>query len=122
MHFYPQSLQCGGLYKEIDQYDFVGSMGSELYRDLERFIDRYPTLEKPVEKTYGLKRRNRAHTTNVNGTETMAASRVLEFYTPYTLKRVLSYYAIDYMLLPLDIPQWAEQMLRNDGSSYGNIR
>ena len=26
MHFYPQSFYCGGLYKTIDDYEFVGSM------------------------------------------------------------------------------------------------
>lgn len=111
MHFFPEALQCGGLYRDIHNYNFIGNMGSELYRDLQRFVDRYPPLEPSVEHVFRLKKSGRENVTNTNGTETKAASKVLDFYTPRSLKRVLSYYAIDYMLLPIDIPEWAERML-----------
>lgn len=108
-HFYPQSFYCGGLYRYIDQYDFVGSMGTSFYSELTRFSNQYPKYEPSVRKIFP----ERNLTLNV-GTETKAAQRVKEFYTPRTLRRVLEYMAIDYILLNISIPVWAEEMLASD--------
>jgi hypothetical protein len=45
------------------------------------------------------------------GVETSASSHVMEYYTPKTLRQVLEYVAIDYYLLNIPIPAWAERML-----------
>jgi len=112
MHFFPQSFNCGGLYKTIGDYDFVGSMGTNFYRDLETMQKRYPGLEPGFEEIFKLSTRLRSESGNVNkGVETGAAKKVLEFYTPHTVRRVLEYYAIDYIALGLPIPEWAEEML-----------
>ncbi len=114
MHFMPQSMNCGGLYRDIDQYKFVGSMGRGFYADLNRLIQLYPALESGIEKTFKLSRMIQSQTTNERGIETGAAGQVLDYYTPHTARRVLEYYAIDYMLLRLPIPEWAEDLLRQE--------
>jgi hypothetical protein len=48
------------------------------------------------------------------GVETNAAKQVLDYYTPHTVRRVLEYYAIDYVTLGLPIPDWAEKMLLSE--------
>jgi hypothetical protein len=112
MHFIPQSLNCGGLYRDIEQYAFVGSMGVEFYRDLARLKNQYPQLERGIEQIFKLNEHGKSNVTNDKGVETGAAGRVLDYFTPYTVRRVLEYYAVDYVLLNLTIPQWAEDMLR----------
>jgi hypothetical protein len=114
MHFIPQSLNCGGLYRDIHQYAFVGSMGEEFYRDLDRLKNQYPQLEQGIEQIFELTTHGISQVTNHKGVETGAAGRVLDFYTPHTIRRVLQYYAIDYVLLNLTIPQWAEDILKEE--------
>jgi len=137
MHFFPQSLYCGGLYKTIDDYDFVGSMGEEFYRDLDSMRKRYPGLVPGTEGVFDLSHKlgivgaggssssssgkaietatatATAKTTgsNTRGVETGAAGKVLDYYTPHTVRRVLEYYAMDYVTLGLPIPRWADEML-----------
>eukprot|EP00593_Proboscia_inermis_P005764 CAMPEP_0171324716 /NCGR_PEP_ID=MMETSP0816-20121228/116362_1 /TAXON_ID=420281 /ORGANISM="Proboscia inermis, Strain CCAP1064/1" /LENGTH=97 /DNA_ID=CAMNT_0011823725 /DNA_START=510 /DNA_END=803 /DNA_ORIENTATION=- len=49
---------------------------------------------------------------NVGGNHaTGASSLVQQYYTPQSVRRVLQYLSIDYTLLDLDIPDWAEEML-----------
>jgi len=48
------------------------------------------------------------------GIERSASSHVMEYYTPKSLRRVLEYMAIDYVMLKLPIPEWAEQILEQD--------
>jgi len=48
------------------------------------------------------------------GIERSASSHVIEYYTPKSLRRVLEYMAIDYVMLKLPIPEWAEQILEQD--------
>jgi hypothetical protein len=115
MHFYPQSFYCGGLYKTIDDYEFVGSMGEDFYRDLDAMQKRYPGLEPGMESIFKLSQKlstKRWSNPNTNkGVETGAAERVMDYYTPHTVRRVLEYYAMDYTTLGLPIPKWAEEML-----------
>jgi Sulfotransferase family len=110
MHFFPQAVQCGGLYRELHEYEFVGSMGHNFYGDLRRLSDQYPDLGGSIEATFNLS--SRVNVTNPHhGVETNAAAQVLEYYTPGTVRRVLELYAIDYVLLNLSVPDWAEEML-----------
>ncbi len=118
MHFFPQSFYCGGLYKTIGDYDFVGSMGDNFYNDLDAMQKRYPGLETGMERIFHLsrelssaKRIFRKGNSKNRGVETGAASQALDYYTPHTVRRVLEYYAIDYVSLGLPIPEWAEEML-----------
>jgi hypothetical protein len=39
---------------------------------------------------------------------------VARFYTPDALRRALEYVSIDYIMLDLEVPEWARQMLRKD--------
>jgi hypothetical protein len=116
LHFFPQSMYCGGLYRNIANYSFIGNMGNAFYQDLGRFTKQFPPLEPLVEKVfhYG----NLENVTN-QGVETKAASQTLEYYTPRTVRRVLEYTAIDYVMLGLPIPSWAERMLAIDANMMG---
>jgi hypothetical protein len=119
MHFIPQSLYCGGLYRDIQQsYKFIGNMGDTFYQDLQRLQSLYPQLEAGIEKIFQLSTKKSEFATGVVGrnigVETGAAGKVLDYYTPRTVRRVLEYYSIDYMLLNLSVPSWAEDMLRRD--------
>uniref|UniRef100_A0A7S4EIA0 Sulfotransferase domain-containing protein n=1 Tax=Pseudo-nitzschia australis TaxID=44445 RepID=A0A7S4EIA0_9STRA len=122
MHFLPQSFYCGGLYRSIDHYDFVGSMGEDFYRDLWELQERYPGLEPGMRSIFKLHQKldspnfgkgnsNTKSGSNVKGIETGAAGKVLDYYTPHTVRRVMEYYAMDYVALDLPIPEWAEKML-----------
>lgn len=109
LHFMPLSLHCGGLYQKIGQYNFVGLMNEKFYQDLGRFQEVYPNLKQEVDNVFTVKSRQGS----INqGTERQAAKHAKTFYTPNTIRRVLQYTSIDYMLLNLKIPQWAEEMLQ----------
>ena len=118
MHFFPQSFYCGGLYKTIGDYDFVGNMGENFYNDLDAMQKTYPGLGTGMERVFklsqklssGIFRSAKDKSKNI-GVETEAASQALDYYTPHTVRRVLEYYAIDYVSLGLPIPEWAEEML-----------
>eukprot|EP00531_Pseudo-nitzschia_arenysensis_P007302 CAMPEP_0116128892 /NCGR_PEP_ID=MMETSP0329-20121206/7630_1 /TAXON_ID=697910 /ORGANISM="Pseudo-nitzschia arenysensis, Strain B593" /LENGTH=447 /DNA_ID=CAMNT_0003623117 /DNA_START=136 /DNA_END=1479 /DNA_ORIENTATION=- len=118
MHFFPQSFYCGGLYKTIGDYDFVGNMGENFYIDLDAMQKSYPGLGTGMERVFklsqklssGIFRSAKDKSKNI-GVETEAASQALDYYTPHTVRRVLEYYAIDYVSLGLPIPEWAEEML-----------
>eukprot|EP00536_Pseudo-nitzschia_multiseries_P002998 jgi/Psemu1/284117/fgenesh1_pg.43_\ len=118
MHFLPQSFYCGGLYRTIGDYDFVGSMGETLYEDLSELESRYPGLAQGLESVFGLEKRKRKSASNkkvparTGGIETGASEKVLEYYSPHTVRRVLEYYAVDYVALGLPIPGWAEELLQ----------
>ena len=107
----PLSLHCGGLYQKIANYDFVGMMGENFHQELGRFQAQYPSLTKDVDRVFALK----SHQSSVNpGIERQASKHTRTFYTPNTIRRVLQYTSIDYMLLNLKIPQWAEDILQSD--------
>jgi hypothetical protein len=118
LHFFPQSLFCNGLYRDIADYSFIGNLGNDFYQDLRRLTEQYPALEHLVEKLFHMDE-NENVTLN-QGVETKAASRTLKFYTPpRTVRRVLEYTAIDYVMLGLPIPSWAERMLAIDANMMG---
>ncbi len=115
-HFFPQSFFCGGLHKTIGNYDFVGNMGETFYTDLDAMQKRYPGLGTGMESVFKLSQKlssgkGMKGKFKNKGVETEAASQVLDYYTPHTVRRVLEYYAIDYVSLGLPIPKWAEEML-----------
>ena len=111
MHFIPQALYCGGLYRTIQSYNFIGSMGRSLYRDLETLQTNYPGLSKAgINEIFA---HNNNHNNNV-GVETGATGKVFDYYTPHTVRRILEYYSIDYITLNLPIPQWAETILQEE--------
>jgi len=122
MHFYPQSMYCNGLYRRFQNYDFVGYMGPDFYQDLNRMAQQYPTLEPHLDEVFHIRtqtpkqqKSQPATTGNSNeGVETRAASHLLEYYTPRTVRKVLEYFAIDYVMLNLTVPSWAEEMLQQE--------
>ena len=111
LHFLPLSFQCGGLYQRIKDYTFVGKMDETFYQELRRFLQRYPNLKTEVEAVSKLE--GKEEDTSV-GIEHQAALHARQYFTPNTVRKVLQYYAIDYTLLGLNIPDWAEDILQQD--------
>jgi hypothetical protein len=107
----PLSFHCDGLFDRIKEYDFVGMMNKNFYQELGRFTEHYPSIEYDVRKTFKIDGKENA--TNY-GTEQQAALHTWDYYTPNTIRRVLQYASIDYMLLNLSIPEWAEEILKKD--------
>lgn len=108
MHFFPQSTQCNGLRRHLDEYAFVGKMDDNFYRDVEEVSNRFPAIANATEKVFQLK----ANAGKLSvGTETKSKTYILEYYTSNTVRKVLQYYAVDYVELGLTIPQWAIDML-----------
>lgn len=117
LHFIPQSLFCDGLYRHIGNYSFVGSMmNGDLVQDLQRFKESYPELSRTVDSVFALNVSSVDSTTS-SGVETKAAEKTKQYYSPHTVKRVLEYYSIDYVMLDIPIPQWAEEMLAQDAGA-----
>ena len=115
LHFLPLSFFCGGLYNNIQHYKFVGSMGPTFYGELDRLIQLYPSIKDAVDLVFQLDEKrssnfSSAETKNV-GVETQAATKTGLYYTPQLVKKVLEYTSIDYVMLGISIPQWAEDML-----------
>ena len=108
-----QSLYCDGLFRHIQDYDYVGHMGEEFYDDIHELSMEFPntTLPKVLEDVFHFKSKLMNGGGNI-GVETSAASHVLDLYTPRTLRKALEYVSIDYVLLGLPIPEWAETMLQ----------
>lgn len=101
------------VYRHLDSYDFVGRMGPTFYHDMEHLGRQFRgTLPDALEKVFHIS--DRLNNTN-QGIETSASSHVLDYYTPKTLRQVLEYFAIDYMLLDIPIPDWAKQVLEQEG-------
>lgn len=86
-------------------------MNESFYQELERFVEHYPTLEQVVRRVF---RFNATQDAQNHGTERQASLHKWEYYTPNTIRRVLQYTSIDYMLLNLSIPDWAEAILNTD--------
>ena len=120
LHFYPQSFYCNGLYRFIDHYDFIGKMDSTFYIQLDELGKKYGgRFEKELQNTFHyastVRRSSSSNTfvaTSNAGVETKASDKVKQYYTPRSLRQVLQYVAIDYIMLNLTIPDWAEDMLR----------
>lgn len=138
VHFFPQSLYCDGIYRFWKEYDYVGNMSERatFLKNLEELVTKFGgRFETIVRERFNLPAtaNSDAETTtttpatpifhsngsviadgnlNVGGNHaTGASSLVQQYYTPQSVRRVLQYYSIDYTLLDLDIPDWAEDML-----------
>jgi hypothetical protein len=122
LHFFPESLHCDGLFREIPNYDFVGHMGEDFYADLQVFGRRYgDNMTQQIENSFKVNLRGNETITRVadlppqdQERERKASKRLEEFYTPRTVRRVLEYMSIDYVRLGLKIPEWAEEMLQKE--------
>ena len=92
----------------------MGMMDANFYEDLNRLGLEYgQRMMKALEKTFHFQEARVERKKN-EGVETSATTHVLEFYTPKTLRQVLEYVAIDYFLLNISIPEWAERMIDED--------
>jgi hypothetical protein len=126
VHFFPQAFYCDGLFRSIDDYDFVGRMGINFYSDLQTLGRQYgDSLTGAFEEVFkvDLHSENFTRITGnsnayVGGRERKAAQRLQDYYTPRTVRRVLEYMAIDYVKLGLPIPAWAEEMLQKEQDEY----
>ena len=119
LHVIPQAIVCD-LYREIDEYDFVGKMDEDFYFDLERMANKFGgNLDEVLNKAFGYKRYTansiRKHK-NVGTMSygTLASTRVKEFYTAETVRKALELMSIDYVLLGLEVPAWAKEILKDD--------
>lgn len=108
------SFYCDGLYRHLPTYDFVGMMDENFYDDLNRLGLRYGKRMTTILDNVFHFQQARNKSKHNEGIETSASSHVLEFYTPKTLRQVLEYVTIDYYLLNIPIPVWAERMLKQD--------
>ena len=52
---------------------------------------------------------------------TNAPEYVKEYYTASSVRRALEYFAIDYLLLDLEIPLWVHNMLADDVDAFGGM-
>jgi len=114
MHFFPMSLYCDGLYRNIHDYAFVGNMDENFYHDLSALGDQFgSTMTNALESIYKVSQKVERNVQNL-GLETSAPSHVKEYYSPRSIRRVLQYFSIDYIKLNLTVPDWAQEMLEND--------
>ena len=91
-------------------------MDGNFYDDLNRLGQRYgANFASGLEQVFHVSKKLNNATKN-QGIETSASSHVMEYYSAKTVRRVLEYMAIDYVLLGIPIPEWAEQMLLEEDS------
>ncbi|CAB9509857.1 Sulfotransferase family [Seminavis robusta] len=112
LHFFPQSFYCDGLYRHYKNYDFVGNMDIGFYDHLETFGSKF-NVSDAVEEVFQLAKHRNESSVNL-GVETAAAKRVHKFYNARTVRRVLQYVSMDYILFDLPIPKWATEILVNE--------
>lgn len=112
LHFFPQSLYCDGLYRHVKDYEFVGSMDKNLHQDLLRLEKKYPVLKGSLETYFNVS--GFAVNATAHGVETKASKQTQDYYSPHTVRKVLEYFSIDYIMLDIPIPSWAEEMLLQD--------
>lgn len=122
VHFVPQAIFCD-LHRNIDKYDFVGNMGKDFYFDLDRMANQFGgQLPEILNSSFGYKDHvlsgNHENTGKQGSGHAMhTPTKVARFYTARTVRRALEYLSIDYVLLGLQVPEWAKQMLRDESSA-----
>jgi hypothetical protein len=128
MHFLPQALLCDGLYRTIHEYDYVARMGPTFYSDLEAMGQLFgQKADDAMQKLFDYKTKLKEEKENslhvgmpdanqgsLQGIEMKASEKVSKYYTPELVRKVLEYNAIDYVLLNMTVPDWAEEMLRQE--------
>lgn len=102
---------CNGLYRDLQNYDFVGNMGSDYARVLQTLTEKFDHAKdqkfpSAVQKVFRVKFSGTEDNTATRSLEKnkrnrQTASKLEKFYTPRTVRRVLEYLAIDYVKLNL---------------------
>jgi len=117
VHFFPQSMSCDGLFRHIKDYDFVGLMGDEYHENLRKMGEQF-NLTEVIAKAFKLdlqRNDDNGHVQKLPGARPRAAAGLVQdFYNPHTVRRILEYMSIDYVMLGLEIPQWAEDILATE--------
>ena len=117
VHFVPQAIACD-LYRKLDTYDFVGKMGTEFMFELERMATQFGgQLPEVLNKSFAYQERvkeGKVNTGNSNRHATHAPTKVQKYFTPAAVRRGLELLSIDYVMLGLEVPDWARQMLKDD--------
>eukprot|EP00984_Skeletonema_dohrnii_P021244 scaffold10558_cov112-Skeletonema_dohrnii-CCMP3373.AAC.2 len=122
VHFVPQAMFCD-LHRNIDKYDFVGNMGKDFYFDLDRMANQFGgQLPEILNSTFGYKDHvmsgNHENTGKQGSGHAMhTPAKVARFYTARTVRSALEYLSIDYVMLGLQVPEWARQMLKEESST-----
>jgi len=95
-------------------------MDGNFMMDLNRMANQFGgPLPDILDSFFGYKNFTKRESKPVNvgshrGHATRAPKKVARFYTPDALRRALEYVSIDYIMLDLEVPEWARQMLRKD--------
>lgn len=109
MHFFPQSLYCNGIYRNLNTYKFIGNMGSDFHEELIELGQIYgEPLNSSLYKQFSVGKKHREKRNQA------ALKKILEFYSPRTIRRVLEYLSIDYIRLDLPIPEWVDEILLSE--------
>lgn len=145
VHFFPQSLYCDGLYRHVKSYDFVGYMGAEFHNELKRLamtidddkltdtlvkVFRLPNVDdenstslsgsvaasKDVDFSNGLFKRPKGYDRARHPTNSPAF--VKDYFTAESVRRALEYFAVDYVMLGLEVPGWVHDMLAKDANLF----
>jgi len=125
MHFAPQSFHCDGVYRRLDQYDFVGKMDAHFYGTLQELGHAIPPLQSALEEVFSVSAKlaqNASTSSNKFGHATQAHEHLKEYYTAATIKRVLEYTSIDYLLLNMTVPTWAVEILMEDHNDTERVK
>jgi hypothetical protein len=143
IHFFPQSMYCDGLFRHVDEYDFVGCMGGDFYGELDRMTSTFEdgpgggAFADAIERVFrpsrgggggdgkeavavaviGDKARRRSYDAARHPTN--APEYVREYFTAASVRRALEYFAVDYVELGLKIPGWVHDVLAEDADAFG---
>ena len=117
VHFVPQAIACD-LYRKLDTYDFVGKMGTDFMYELERMAVQFGgQLPQVLNKSFAYQehvKEGKLNTGSSNRHATHAPAKVQKYFTPAAVRRGLELLSIDYVMLDLEVPAWARQMLKDD--------
>lgn len=96
-------------------------MGEDFMFDLEAMANRFGgPLPNVLNASFGYREQVKIGKKNTgkegNRHATKAPEKVKKFYTAQTVRRGLELLSIDYVTLGLEVPEWAQQMLRDDAS------
>lgn len=145
VHFFPQSLYCDGLYRHVKSYDFVGYMDAEFHDELRLLAMTIndDKLTDTLVKVFHLPNIDDEKSTSLSGGvaaskdvdfskgafklpkgydrarhPTNAPSFVKDYFTAESVRRALEYFAVDYVMLGLEVPGWAHDMLAKDANLF----
>jgi hypothetical protein len=118
LHFVPQALYCD-LYRNINNYAFVGNMGKDFLADVERMANQFQgRMPAQLDKSFGyvdaVKQMQFNNTGNSDSHATHSPEKGSQYYTAASVRKALELYSIDYVTLNLEVPSWAKAMLRDE--------